>query len=342
MRCKKKTLIIWLFILITIGLAVCSLCIGRYDVDEIAAIKEIMSYYLKGGSKLSIEANILLNIRLPRTLAAVLVGGALSLAGMTFQAIFRNRLASPDLLGVSTGSCVGAALCIIGGCSALQIQIWSFVGGIVTVIFTYVVAGLFRREKGFALILSGVLVGGIMTSILGFIKYTAKPETELPSIVYWTMGDLSSVSLEQLKYVVVPICISMLLLCVISWRLNFFVVSDEAAVSMGVNMRVVKVTCIITATLLTASSVSVAGTIGWVGLAMPQLVRLLCGENTVYSIRLSIFAGVSFILLSDIIGRLISPAEIPMSVLTGIPGVLIFVICIYLCNRKEKDNVGGK
>lgn len=336
---RRNTKMVFIMAVVSLFLVCISLCVGRYDINLVSAIQEIIEHYFGSGEKIGIEGNILLNIRIPRTIAAILVGGALSLSGMTYQSIFRNRLASPDLLGVSTGSCVGAAICIICGLSALQIQFWSFLGGMVTVFFTLLIGKLFSREKGFALILAGVLVGGMMTSILGFIKYNAKPETQLPSIIYWTMGDISSISMQQISYVVLPMIISMILLCVISWRINFFMVSDEVAKSMGINISLLKILCIISATLLTACSVSIAGTISWVGLAMPQMVRFLCGENTKYSLRLSILAGMSFLLFADIMGRIISSAEIPMSVLTGIPGVLIFVLCIYLSNRREKRNV---
>lgn len=328
-----------LFVILTVVCFIASMCIGRYKVNIFGAVTELIKYLTGDTVKLSTEANVLLNIRLPRTLSAILVGGSLSLAGSTYQSVFRNRLASPDLLGVSTGSCVGAAICIICGLGALQIQIGAFTCGLLTVILTYIISRLFKREKGFALILSGVLVGGVMTSLLGLIKYLANPETQLPTIVYWTMGSISNISLEQLKYVVGPMAISMIILCLTGWRTAFFAINEDVAKSSGENITRQKGICVVFATLLTACAVSVAGTISWVGLAMPQAVRLLCGGRTKQAVCISVFAGMIFLLVADIFGRLISAAEIPMSILTGVPGVVIFIACVYLSNRKERHGI---
>lgn len=178
-----------------------------------------------------------------------------------------------------------------------------------------------------------------MTSLLGLIKYFANPETQLPSIVYWTMGDISSISMTQLLYVFPPMELCTIILCALSWRLNFFAINESIAISMGINIRCLRIICIIAATLLTASAISVAGTISWIGLAMPQAIRLLYGENTKHSLLTSFFAGAMFLFVADICGRYISSAEIPMSVLTGVPGVVIFILCIYLSKRKENPGI---
>lgn len=337
-RLKMKDnhfLVTTLLCLCTLALAALSMCIGHYEMNFIASVKEAMEFIIGRRPEIGIEANIILCIRLPRTISAILIGSALSLSGITFQTVFRNRLAAPDLLGVSTGSCVGAAICILCGCSAIFIQIGAFICGLLTVALTYGVSRLFKSENSFSLILSGVLIGGLMTSILGLIKYLANPETELPAIIYWTMGDISKISYEQLSLVIVPILACTVVMWLISWRLNFFSVNDEVAVSMGTNIKLLQTVCILAATLLTACAVSVSGTISWVGLAMPQVVRLFIGVNSKYTVRYSIFAGAIFLLIADIFGRIISTAEIPMSVLTGIPGIIIFVFCIYLSNRNE-------
>lgn len=323
----------------TLTLFVASMCIGHYKLDMREALQELMAYLCGKREGLTTGASILLNIRLPRSLSALLVGGVLSLSGFTYQSVFRNRLASPDLLGVSTGCYVGAAFCIMLGMTALAVQIGAFFFGLFTVNLTYMISKLFRSERSNSLLLSGVLVGGIMSSLLGLIKYMANPETQLPSIVYWTMGDISSVSMEQLKYVFPSMALCAAILCVSSWRLNFFALDESISISMGVNIRHLKFICVVAATLLTAGAVSVAGTISWIGLAMPQVIRLLCGENTKHSVLTSIFAGAIFLLTADIFGRCISSAEIPMSVLTGVPGVVIFIFCIYLSNRKDRHGI---
>lgn len=324
-----------IMIICTLVLFLVSMCVGHYKLDILNSWKELIAYSHGKQSELSTGASVLLNIRLPRSLSALLVGGALSLSGFTYQSVFRNRLASPDLLGVSTGCCVGASFSIMLGLTALTVQIGAFLFGLLTVGFTYVVSKVFRSEHSNSLLLSGVLVGGIMTSLLGLIKYLANPETELPSIVYWMMGDISSISITQLLYVFPIMILCIIILCALSWRLNFFALSKSVAISMGVNVRRLKVICIVAATLLTASAVSVAGTVSWIGLAMPQVIRLLYGENTKYALLTSVFSGAIFLFIADILGRCISSAEIPLSVLTGVPGVVIFIFCIYLSSRKD-------
>jgi iron complex transport system permease protein len=319
--------------LCTLILAVLSMYVGHFEMDFMASLIETMEFIFGKRAEIGTGANVILNIRLPRTISAIIIGAALSLSGITFQTVFRNRLAAPDLLGVSTGSCVGAALCILCGCSAIYIQLGAFFCGLLTVALTYGVSIFFRNEKRFSLILSGVLVGGLMTSLLGLIKYLANQETQLPAIIYWTMGDISKITYEQLSMVVVPVFVCIVIMWMISWRLNFFSVNDESAISMGANIKILRTVCILSATLLTACAVSIAGTISWIGLAMPQVVRLFAGVNTKYTIRYSMFAGSIFLLLADIFGRIISTAEIPMSILTGIPGIAIFVLCAYLSNR---------
>lgn len=332
---SKHALTTFFLLICTLVLAILSMYVGHYEMDFTASLIEAVKFILGSRTEIGTGANVILNIRLPRTISAIIIGAALSLSGITFQTVFRNRLAAPDLLGVSTGSCVGASICILFGFSAIYIQLGSFLCGLVTVALTYGISRFFKSENRFSLILSGILVGGLMTSLLGLIKYLANPETQLPAIIYWTMGDISKISFEQLSLVIVPIAICTIIMWIISWRLNFFSVNDETAISMGTNIKVLQTICIISATLLTACAVSIAGTISWVGLAMPQVVRLFTGANAKYTIRYSIFAGSIFLLLADIIGRVVSTAEIPMSVLTGIPGIAIFVLCIYLSNRNE-------
>lgn len=323
----------------TLALFFASMCVGHYKLNMLESLWNLITYAIGKQSELTTGAGVLLNIRLPRSLSAMFVGGALSLSGFTYQTVFRNRLASPDLLGVSTGCCVGAACSIILGMNTLAIQWCAFLFGLLTVSFTYGISKLFRSEHGNSLLLSGVLVGGIMTSLLGLIKYLANPETQLPSIVYWTMGDISSISMTQLACVFMPMVLCAALLCALSWRLNFFALDESVAISMGIHIQRLKIICIIAATLLTASAVSIAGTVSWIGLAMPQAIRLLCGENTKYALPASIFSGAIFLFVADILGRCISSAEIPLSVLTGAPGIFIFILCIYLSNRKERHGI---
>ena len=256
-----------------------------------------------------------------------------------FQEIFKNDLASPDILGVSSGACVGAAIAIISGASTYMIQLGAFVTGIATVIVVYLLSHVFKGNATVSLLISGMLISGLMNSILGLIKYLANQETQLPSIIYWTMGDISGISIEQLGSVIVPMSICIVMMFILRWRLNYFNVLDSEAVSMGVNVTLLRVVVIVCSTILVGCAVSIAGTISWIGLAIPHMIKTIYGKNTRYSYPFSCIAGASFLLGIDVFGRLISTSEIPLSILTGIIGLVIFLVCL-LIRRFERNDTG--
>ena len=335
---KQKTsrVTILLFAMGTIILTLMSLFIGQYGMSLIDTIKCVLG--ITKGQDATVIRNIILNIRLPRTLAAIVIGGSLAVAGLTYQCVFRNNLASQDILGVSTSSCVGAALGIVLGLTTAHIQILAFAMGILNVVLVFLLASRVRLDKTLSLILSGILIGGVMSSILAFIKYIANPQTQLQAIVFWTMGDISSITYDQLLFVAIPIIASLVVLFLKRWGLNYFCYTDSEAKSLGVNIardRIVYLGC---ATILVASTVSIAGSIGWIGLVIPQLVRLLIGNNNKYNLPLSFFMGSSFLLIVDIINRMISAAELPVSILTGIIGLPVFVVCWLINAKSRKEN----
>ncbi len=281
---------------------------------------------------------IVINIRIPRTLSAIIIGAALAGAGCCYQEVFRNDLASPDILGVSAGASVGAAIAIVAGVSVAMINIWSFCAGIITVGLVCLLSQLFKGNRIMSLLISGILISGFMNSVLGLIKYTANQETQLPSIVYWLMGDISSISIGQLGYITIPIMASLIVLFIFRWRLNYFRVSDSEAISTGININLTKAVVIVASTILVACSVAVAGVIAWIGLVIPHLIKTIYGENTRYTYPFSCIAGASFLVGIDVIGRLISTSEIPLSILTGIIGLVIFLVS-FLIRRVKKNAV---
>ena len=325
--------------LIFIALLLTSLFVGNYKaMAPIDVVKVLLNMVL--GADYSVPntiSAIVLNIRIPRTLSAIIIGAALAAAGCCYQEVFKNDLASPDILGVSSGACVGAAIAIVAGASANMIQLGAFATGIITVVIVYLLSYVFKGNRTMSLLISGMLISGLMNSILGLIKYMANQETQLPSIVYWTMGDISAISMEQLGSVVVPMLICFVVLFVFRWRLNYFSISDNEAISMGINITLLRVIVIVSSTVLVGCAVSIAGTISWIGLVIPHLIKTIYGKNTRYSYPFSCMAGASFLLGIDIIGRLISTSEIPLSILTGIIGLIIFFGCLFLRRIKQDD-----
>lgn len=332
---KNARLTVALLFVLLVLIAV-SMLIGQYGVSPIETIKILLGVQPASEGEMHTISSIMLNIRLPRTLAAVLIGGALAIAGITYQCVFRNILVSQDVLGVSTGACTGAAIAIVLDLSAYYIQGLSFITGLLSVIVVFLLARTIKTEKTLSLILSGILVSGLMASVLGYIKYMADPETHLQSIIFWTMGDLSSISIEQISQVVIPMAICVLLIYLNRWKLNFFCYSDGEATNLGFNIKLYRIIFLMAATILVSTAVSISGSIGWIGLVIPQLVRTIVGTDNSDTVGLSFIMGANFLLLMDVINRLISAAELPISILTGLVGTPIFVICLLLKQRGEK------
>lgn len=333
---KKNARITVALLIVLLVLAAASMLVGQYGVSPIKTIKILLGVIPATDSEIYTISSIITNIRLPRTIAAVLIGGALAVAGITYQCVFRNILVSQDVLGVSTGACTGAAIAIVLNLSAYYIQGFSFVTGLLSVAVVFLLSHAIKTEKTLSLILSGILVSGLMASVLGYIKYMADPQTQLQSIVFWTMGDLSSISLKQILQVVIPMAVCILLIYLNRWKLNFFCYSDGEATNLGFNIKLFRIIFLVAATILVSTAVSISGSIGWIGLVIPQLVRTIIGTDNSDTIGLSFIMGANFLLLVDVINRIISAAELPISILTGIVGTPIFVVCLLLKQRGEK------
>ena len=302
-----------------------ALMVGRYSISFTDFFRMLFS-----SNGYDMERSIVVNLRLPRTIIAALTGIALSLSGLLYQETFQNKLVSPDLLGVSSGAGVGAALAILLGLTSAFISLFAFVFGIVTVLATLFISNVFRNKSSIILILSGIIVGGCMSAILSFIKYLADAETTLAGITYWLMGSFEN-SLMSDVWVLLPIVgTSTVITLLLSWRINIVALGREEAQTRGINYKAYRILIIAIATLLTASSVAFAGTISWIGLVVPHIVRLLVGRNTKNSIPLCIVFGANFMVLTDIISRCFTAAEIPLSAVTGFFGTIIFVVILFI------------
>lgn len=257
-------------------------------------------------------------------LAAILVGGALSLAGATYQGMFENPLVSPDILGVSSGACVGAAGAILLGMSNAEIQLFAFLGGIVAVSMTITIPALMRRKSTIALVLSGVIVGGFMMAILGLMKYIADTETELADMVYWQLGSIAKVTYETLLATAPIMLITGAILIAMRWRINLLSLGDEQARTLGVNLRLERGVAIICSTLLTACAVCLSGTVGWIGLIMPHVARMIVGHDNVRLLPTATLMSAGFLIIIDTVARTLTGGELPLGILTGFIGAPFF------------------
>ena len=323
-----------------------SFLVGRYRVPAGQTLRLLVNRVLGllSGGRWSLaptwssqEYSVVVNIRLPRILAAALIGAALSAAGTAYQAMFRNPMVSPDLLGASTGAGFGAALAILLGLGSAITTVSSFVFGLLAVSLTYLVGQLSRIRSTLAMVLAGVMVGSLFSAGTSFIKLVADTADQLPAITYWLMGALTSVKLDDLHFVLVPILSGLLVLFFLRWRLNLLTVSEAEARSMGVHTTLMRLIVIVCATLVTSASVCISGMIGWVGLVIPHICRLLVGQDTRRLLPASMLLGASFLMLVDDLARCLTTSEIPLGILTSFVGAPLFLYLIIKGGLQRAD-----
>lgn len=276
---------------------------------------------------------VVINIRLPRIVMAVLVGCSLSAAGATFQGVFHNPMASPDILGASSGAAFGAALAILLGASTRLITLSAFAGSLLTIILGFLIAQRAPGKKVVNLILAGIMVGSLFNAGTSYLKLVADPTNQLPQITYWLMGSLSGTKLKDIPLAALPMAIGLVPLVLLRWQLNVLSLGENEAKALGVQVDLVRAALIVCATLVTAAAVSFSGMIGWVGLVIPHLCRKLIGSDHRGLLPCSFLVGGTFLLLVDDISRNLLAVEIPIGILTAVIGAPFF---LYLITRKEK------
>jgi len=266
-------------------------------------------------------------IRVPRIGTSLLVGAALASAGATFQGVFRNPLVSPNILGVSTGAGLGAAVAILLGLPVVLIQGFAFATGIVTVALVYFLARAVGRAHSsvHVLVLAGVVTGSLMGAGISLVKFLADPHDELPAITFWLLGSLSSTTREDLVAVAPAFLIGLVPLVLLRWRINVLSLGDEEARALGVDVSRTRPILIAGATLMTASAVSVSGTVGWVGLVVPHLARMTVGPDFRRLLPASAIMGAGYLLVVDTAARTLMDVEFPLGVLTAVLGAPFFL-----------------
>jgi len=331
---RERSVYLVLFVVLLV-LFFIALSVGRYPVslDTLFAVAYGKVFGVDMGVSDTVET-VLFQVRLPRIFAAILIGASLSVAGTAYQGIFKNPLVSPDILGATSGAAFGAALAILLSKSTFMIHVSSFLWGLIAVFITY---GLSLRVKKsdptLVLVLTGILVGTLFSSFVSLIKYVADPYDQLPTITFWLMGSLSSITFSDLYLVVIPVLLGAIPLFLVRWRLNVLSFGDEEAMALGIDTKKLRLVVILSSTLMTASVVSISGIIGWVGLVIPHLTRLIVGPNYQVLLPASILTGAIYLLLVDTLARVLLPMEIPLGILTALIGAPFF---IYLLTRSRR------
>ncbi len=322
---NKEILGIVLLVFLPIILFFASFLIGRYPIDPVDVIKTLLCPIFPHLEVSPTITTIVFEIRLPRIIGALVVGAALAMAGSAFQGIFKNPLVSSDLLGVSNGAGFGAALAILLSGLNVVTQIFAFVFGLISVSITYLISKSYKNGGILVLVLSGVAISAFFGALISAVKFIADPDDKLPEIVYWLMGSLASITVDKLIMISIPIIIGVVILMLLRWRINLLAMGDEEAQALGLNPSRTRLIVIAACTLLTSAAVSISGIIGWLGLVIPHITRMVVGPDNKILIPASLSLGASFLLLIDNISRAVISIEIPIGILTAVIGVPIFL-----------------
>lgn len=345
-----------LIVLIPFVAMFAALFAGRYAVSfqdvvqSLIALPEVIrAFAMEGGASASsqvandisartgcpVEALVLVTqVRAPRVLAAAGVGAALAAAGAAYQGVFRNPLVNPGLLGVSNGAGFGAALAIVAVGGGVAVYPSAFLFGVIAVVMSYAIARVYRQTPTIMLILGGTIVSSVFSALVSLMKYVADSETQLPSIVFWLMGSLSGIGWQQL-WALAPIVLGAVVLLFMAWRIDVLSMGDKEARSLGVNVGASKGVVVIGATLATAGAVCMAGVVGWIGLVVPHIGRMLVGSESRKLIPASMALGAAFLVVVDTVARCLWASEVPLGILTALIGAPFFV---YLLKRTKGKN----
>lgn len=313
-----------------------SFAIGRYPVPPLTALQVLAAEILPLDAHWSQEVEaVVLGIRLPRILAALLVGAALSISGTAYQGLFRNPMVSPGILGVSAGASFGAALAILLGYGMAGIQVFAFAGGLLAVGASAAIgAGLGRHgDPLLVMVLAGIIVGTLFTAFVSLVKFVADPYNTLPTITFWLMGSLDTVEMADLALAAWPILLGGAVLQALGWTLNVLCFGDEEARALGLETTRLRLLVIVCATLVTAAAVAISGIIGLVGLIVPHLARMLVGPDHRLLLPVAAALGAGFLLLVDDLARSLFAVEVPLGILTSVIGAPFF---LYLLGRSRR------
>ena len=315
-----------ILILLPVLTALICIGIGRINIP-LSEILNSVKGHLFGGVEFTDTIEMTLwKIRLPRVLLALLVGAGLSASGCTYQSLFSNPLATPDTLGVASGAGFGAALALLLGMEFMGVQLVSLLFGGIAVYLTMLTGKNKERRGMSSVVLAGIMIGSLFNALISMVKFCADTESELPEITYWLMGTLNSASYEALILGAPFILGGILILVLLRWRLNLLPLGDEEAMSMGVNLKVLRGVTIFCATAMTASCVSMCGQVGWVGLLVPHMCRMRFGSNHLALLPASVLTGSAFMVVVDTLARSMSASELPISILTAVIGAPFFIL----------------
>lgn len=324
MRTKAASVALPLLV-IAVGLA--SLTVGRFDTPVHRVVPILLSRVLPLDIPIDdVQRNVVELVRLPRVLTAMLVGGGLATAGAALQGIFGNPLVSAHILGVSSGAAFGGVLAIVLAAGSV-VFVGSAVGfGMLAIVVVYAVSRVGGRAPPLMLVLSGVIVGAFFSAGISVLTYLADPYDALPTIVFWLMGSMAAASWSKVALIAVPVFLGGGLLFLLRWRINVLSLGDVEASALGMRVEPLRWACLLATAVIVAGTVAVSGIVGWVGLVVPHLARMIVGPDHRRLIPASFLLGAAFLTLMDDLARGLTPAEIPIGIITALVGAPVFLV----------------
>ncbi|MGB3393610.1 MAG: iron ABC transporter permease [Stenotrophomonas sp.] len=333
----RRPLLAWgTALALLLAMLVVAFAAGKYPIAPLDLLRALGARLGLAEAADATIQTVVWQIRMPRVAAGVVVGAVLSAAGAAYQSMFRNPLVSPDILGVSAGAGLGAAAAIFLGLSLALVQVLAFAGGLLAVGTVYLIARLVRRhDPVLVLVLAGVTVGALLGAGISLLKILADPYTQLPTITFWLLGGLNAVAADELLATLPALLPGLLVLGLLRWRINLLSLGDEEASALGVHVGRLRLVLIAAATLGTAAAVSLAGIIGWIGLVVPHIARLLVGPDFSRLLPASLILGAGFLVGADTLARTLAPIELPLGIVTALVGAPFFLFLLARGGRRE-------
>jgi iron complex transport system permease protein len=331
--CRPRSVILVLSILLALA-AIASLGIGRYDIPFPRVVEILLSSVTSPTVPVTpTEANVVFTVRMPRVLLALIAGAGLALSGATMQGVFRNPLVGPQVMGVSSGAAFGGTLAILLSFSRYGLLGSAFVFGLSALVLVYALNGIVGRQNILALVLAGVVVTGFFGALVSLVQYLADTEDKLPAMVFWLLGSFATANWEKLSLMATPALIGSVLLLGLRWRINLLSIGDEDARALGVRVEPLRWLILVLVSSIVAAQVAVSGIIGWVGLVVPHIARMLVGPDHRVMMPAALLIGALYLLVIDTVARTITSTEIPLGILTALIGTPVFALVLRQTQR---------
>ncbi len=320
--------------ILLVVVAVVSLGIGRYDIPFLRVLQILRAWISAPEVPVTAtEANVVFTVRMPRILLALLTGAGLALSGATLQGVFRNPLVGPQVMGVSSGAAFGGTLAILLSFSRYGLLGAAFAFGLSALVIVYALNGIVARRNILALVLAGVVVSGFFGALVSLVQYLADTEDKLPAMVFWLLGSFATANWEKLWLIAGPVVIGSLLLLGLRWRINLLSIGDEDARALGINVEPLRWLILVLVSCIVAAQVAVSGIVGWVGLVVPHMARMLVGPDHRVMMPASLLIGALYLLVIDTIARTATGSEIPLGILTALIGTPVFALVLRQTQR---------